>query len=90
MATIPKEFESTYNGRVVKTINESDMRYLYETERLSCGNIAEIFGLENTIAKQNLIARKLKRFNIQRRDFNSENNPMWVSGKKGGKGGYIY
>lgn len=88
MATIPKEFESTYKNRVVKTINESDLRYLYEHEGLSCGKIAEVFGLENTIANQNLIARKLKRFNIDRRDFKGKNNPMWDGGNKKGKGGY--
>lgn len=88
MAT-SKDFESTYKGRIVSTTSEEDLRFLYESERLSCGEIAVVFGLENTNVTQNLVNRKLRKFNITRRDFKGPNNPMWLNGRKIGKGGYI-
>jgi len=83
------ELESTYKGRKVRTDNAEDVRWLYVNEKLSCGEIALIFNLENTVVNQNRIARRLRRYNIPRRDFKGENNPMWAGGKKIGKGGYI-
>jgi hypothetical protein len=89
MAGKPVEHESTYKGRKVRTDSAEDLYYLYVEERLSCGDIAKIFELEDTIVSRNKILRRLQRYNIPRRDFKGENNPMWAGGKKIGKGGYI-
>lgn len=62
---------------------------MYEECGLSCGEIAVIFGLENTITNQNRIARKLHKVSIKLRDFKGKNNPSWAGGKKMGKGGYV-
>lgn len=89
MAGKPVECESIYKGRTVRTDNAGDLRFLYVDERLSSGDISELFQLENTIVSKNRILRRLKKFGIKRRDFKGENNPMWTGGKKIGKGGYV-
>lgn len=89
LAGKPIECESVYKGRVVRTDNAEDLRYLYEEERLSSGDIAVLFELENTTVSKNRILRRLKKYGISRRDFKGENNPMWTGGKKLGKGGYV-
>lgn len=86
MAMKPREYESTYNGRVVRTDSEDDLRFLYEIERLSTVKIADLFS--NKISNKT-IARRLKRFGIQARTSRGQDNPMWSGGKKIGKGGYV-
>lgn len=89
MAGKPLECEAIYKRRKVSTASAEDLRFLYEEERLSSGDIAELFQLENTIVSKNRILRRLKKYGIKRRDFKGENNPMWTGGRKIGKGGYV-
>lgn len=85
----PVEHESTYKGRKVRTDSAEDLRFLYEEERLSCGDIAKIFKLPKVRSSSNKILRRLDKYRIPRRDFRGINNPMWKGGKKTGKGGYV-
>lgn len=86
MAGKPKDYEATYNDRVVRTDSKADLEYLYIEQRLSTTEIAKIF--DNRISNKT-IARRLSRFNIMARDNRGKNNPMWTGGKKIGKGGYV-
>lgn len=86
MAGIPREYESTYEGRSVRTDSVEDMRYLYETERLSTTKIAQVFAGR---LSSKTVARRLRSLGIKARDSRGESNPMWSGGRKVGKGGYV-
>lgn len=86
MAMVFKDYETTYKGRTVRTDSKFDLSYLYEEERLSTTEIAEVF--ESRMSNKT-VARRLKKYGIEARDSRGRNNPMWKGGKKIGKGGYI-
>lgn len=86
MAGIPRDYETIYKGRTLRTDSKVDMEYLYIEERLSTTKIADLFGNRTSNAT---IARRLIALNIPTRDNSGENNPMWRGGTKIGKGGYI-
>lgn len=86
MAMVPRDYETTYNGRKVRTDSKAGMEYLYVEERLSTTRIAEVF--EHRMSNKT-VARRLKQLGIRARDGKGKDNPMWTGGKKIGKGGYI-
>lgn len=86
MARKPRDYETTYKGRTVRTDSRKDLAYLYEEERLSTTEIANVF--DNRLSNKT-VARRLKKYGIEARDSRGENNPMWAGGRKIGKGGYI-
>lgn len=86
MAGKPRDYETTYKGRKVRTDCKQSMEYLYVEERLSTTDIEDVFGGRMSYKT---VARRLKKLGIPRRNSRGKNNPMWAGGIKIGKGGYI-
>lgn len=77
MAGKPRERESAYKGRKVRTDIKEDLYYLYVEEKLSSSDIAKIFDISS-----DTVLRRLKRYGIEARNNKGENNPMWNGGIK--------
>lgn len=86
MAMTFREYQAIYKNKLVSTESIEDMKYLYEDERLSTTEIAQVF--QNRISNKT-IARRLLKYGIQARNNKGHNNPSWTGGRKIGKGGYI-
>ncbi len=59
----------------LRLLNKEKLHGLYIKEKLSCGKIGKIYGVDDECVRRLLIY-----FNVKRRDNSGENNPFWQGG----------